>query len=251
MKQWRALKTAFPFTIPVLAGFSCLGIAYGIYMRVSGFNYLYSLAISIFVFGGSLQFVGVPLLLSAFAPVEAFMIGLMVQARHLFYGLAMLDKYDDAGLKKPYLIFAMCDETFSINYSADIPEDVDRGWFMFFVSILDQTYWVVASVIGAFLGSLITFSTKGIDFVMTAMFVTIFINQWKKDKGHVSEWIGIISSVLCLVICRTVFKTNNFLIPTMICIISLLFVFRRQIEKNYMTNEEKEPSGAAEEEEDR
>ncbi|MCQ2427707.1 MAG: AzlC family ABC transporter permease [Clostridia bacterium] len=232
MKKWRALKAAFPATIPVLAGFSCLGIAYGIYMRVSGFNFLYSFLISALVFGGSLQFVGVPLLLSSFAPVEAFFMALMVQARHLFYGLSMLGKYENTGAKKPYLIFSMCDETFSINCSAEIPEDVDRTDYMFFVSLLNQSYWIIASVIGGLLGSLITFSTEGIDFVMTAMFVTIFINQWKKDKGHIPEWIGIASSVVCLIVCRTVFDSDNFLIPTMICIISLLFIFRKPIEKN-------------------
>lgn len=138
----KALVSAFPHTIPIFAGFWFLGMAYGIYMNVSGFSFVYPMIMSIVIFGGSLEFVTVSMLLSAFAPFQAFIMAVMVQARHLFYGIAMLDKFKNMGWKKYYLIYGMCDETFSVNYSADIPEDVDRGWFYFWVTLFNQLYWV-------------------------------------------------------------------------------------------------------------
>ena len=134
----KAFKAAFPHTIPILTGFLFLGLAYGIYMNASGFSFLYPMIMSIVIFGGSLEFVAVEMLLSAFAPVQVFIMKLMIQARQLFYGISMLDKFKGMGFKKFYLIFGMCDETFSINYTAEIPRDVDRGWFMFFVTMLNK-----------------------------------------------------------------------------------------------------------------
>ncbi len=222
-----AFLCAFPKTIPILTGFGFLGLAYGIYMNVSGFGFLYPLLISITVFGGSLQFLLVSMLLAPFAPVQTLLMTLMVQARHLFYGIAMLEKYRDLGWKRYWVIFAMCDETFSINCSVDIPQGVDKGWFYFFVTLLDYSYWVCASTLGGLLGSLIAFDTSGLDFVMTAMFVVIFLEQWLKDKHHTSAWIGLIASVGCLLL----FGADSFLIPTMVCILVLLAVFRRSIEE--------------------
>ena len=136
----KAFKAAFPYTLPILAGFSFLGMAYGIYMNASGFSFVYPLCMSFLIYGGSLEFVAVEMLLSPFAPVQVLIMALLIQARHLFYGISMLDKFKGMGWKKYYLIFGMCDETFSVNYTADIPEDIDRGWFMFFVALLDQLY---------------------------------------------------------------------------------------------------------------
>ena len=149
----RALAAAFPRTLPILTGFGFLGIAYGIYMRTSGFHFLYPTLTSMIVFGGSLEFVLVSMLMSAFAPLQTFLLALMIQARHLFYGVAMLEKYTGLGWKKGYLIFGLCDETFSVNCSADIPRDVDKGWFVFFVTLLNQSYWVIACTLGGVLGS--------------------------------------------------------------------------------------------------
>ena len=150
----KAFKAAFPYTLPILAGFSFLGMAYGIYMNASGFSFVYPLCMSFLIYGGSLEFVAVEMLLSPFAPVQVLIMALLIQARHLFYGISMLDKFKGMGWKKYYLIFGMCDETFSVNYTADIPEDIDRGWFMFFVTLLDQLYWGLSATLGALLGSL-------------------------------------------------------------------------------------------------
>jgi 4-azaleucine resistance transporter AzlC len=228
----KALKAAIPHTIPILAGFWFLGLAYGIYMNVSGFSFVYPLVMSIVIFGGSLEFVAVELLLSPFAPIQALIMALLIQARHLFYGISMLDKYKDMGWKKFYLIYGMCDETFSINYTAEIPEDVDRGWFMFFVTLLDQIYWVAGATMGGLLGSLIHFNTDGISFVMTAMFVVIFMEQWMKEKRHISAYIGLGVSTVCLVF----FGTDSFMIPTMILIILFLAVLRKPLEQKEETN---------------
>lgn len=147
-KRMRALKAAFPYTIPIFAGFWFLGLAYGIYMNISGFSFVYPMIMSMVIFGGSLEFVAVTMLLAPFAPLQTFIMTLMIQARHLFYGISMLEKYKGTGWKKPWLMFGMCDETFSINYTAEIPENVDKGWFYFFTTLLDYLYWVTGATIG-------------------------------------------------------------------------------------------------------
>ena len=223
----KALKAAFPYTIPVFTGFTFLGISYGVLMSVSGFAPWIPILISLVVFGGSLQFAAVAMLLSAFAPVEVFVVALMVQARHLFYGITMIGRYKNMGWKKFLLIFGMCDETFSINCSTDAPADVDKGWFMLWVTLLDWGYWIGGTALGAVIGNFITFNTEGLDFAMTAMFVVIFIEQWLKDKKHTSALIGLASTAVCL----AVFGADNFLIPAMLCILLLLGIFRKPIEK--------------------
>ena len=222
----RALKAAFPRTIPIMTGFIFLGMAYGIYMNASGFSFIYPFFMSMLIFGGSLEFVCVEMLLSPFAPVQVLIMAVMIQARHLFYGLSMLDKFKGLGWKKYYLIFGMCDETFSVNYTSEIPEDVDRGWFYFFVTLLNQFYWVASATIGGIIGSLLKFDTSGISFVMTAMFVVIFLNQWEKEKQHASAIIGIAAPLVCL----RIFGSGSFLIPSMVCILVALLLLRRPIE---------------------
>lgn len=223
----RALKCAFPHTIPIFAGFCFLGMTYGIYMKVSGFAFWYPMLMSLVIYGGSLEFVAVSMLLAPYAPMQVFLMTLMIQARHLFYGIAMLDKFRGMGWKKPYLIFGMCDETFSINCTAEIPEDVDRGRFYFFVTLLNQIYWVLGATAGGLVGGLIRFNTEGLDFVMTAMFVVIFLEQWRKEKRHDSAAVGMAASVVCLAI----FGADNFLIPTMVCILAVLTALRKPLEQ--------------------
>ena len=223
----KALKAAFPCTIPIMTGFIFLGAAYGIYMNASGFSFVYPLFMSMLIYGGSLEFVAVEMLLSPFAPLQVFIMALLIQARHLFYGLSMLDKFRGTGWKKFYLIYGMCDETFSVNYTADIPEDVDRGWFMFFVTLLNQFYWVASATTGGIIGSLLKINTDGISFVMTAMFVVIFMDQWLKEDQHLSSLIGLGVSLICLLI----FGADSFMIPTMITIVVLLTVLRHRLER--------------------
>ena len=223
----KAFSAAFPYTIPIFAGFWFLGLTYGIYMNVSGFSFWYPCLMSLTIFAGSVEFVAVNLLLGAFHPIQALAMTLMLNARHLFYGISMLDRFRGLGLKKIYLIFGMCDETFSINYTAEIPPDVDRGWFMFFVTLLNHLYWFAGATLGGIFGSFITFNTEGLDFVMTAMFVVIFLEQWLKEERHESSILGIGLSILSLI----AFGADGFLIPAMLSILAVLTLLRRPLEK--------------------
>lgn len=226
-KYIKALKAAFPETIPILTGFLFLGFTYGVYMNVSGFSFLYPMIMSIVIFAGSVEFVTVSMLLSSFDPLKCFLMALMINARHIFYGFSLLDKFRGVGKKKLYLIYGMCDESFSVNYTAEIPEGVDRGLFMLFVTMLNQIYWVCGSTLGGILGSVIKFDTTGLDFVMTAMFIVIFLEQWLKDKDHVPALIGLAASVIC----RVLFGADSFVIPSMISIAAVLTMLRKPLEK--------------------
>lgn len=223
----KSFLAAFPCTIPIFAGFCFLGMTYGIYMNSEGFSFLYPMFMSFAIFAGSMEFVTVNMLWGAFNPLQAFLMTIMVNARHLFYGLSMLERFKGTGRKKPYLIFGMCDETFSVNCTADIPKDADKGWFMFFVTFLNQMYWVLSSTMGGIFGSFLKFNTEGLDFVMTAMFTVIFVDRWQKDSQHASEISGLTISLLCLII----FGADSFIIPSMILIVAVLSVFRKPIEK--------------------
>lgn len=224
---WRAFRAAAPQTLPVFAGYLVLGLGYGIYVQSLGLPVWLPPLMGTVVYGGSLEFVLASLLLGSFAPVSAFLMALMIQARHLFYGLTMLQRYRGCGLRSAYMIFAMSDETFSITCSAEPPEGVDRGWFMFFITLLDQFYWVASAAMGAALGAVLPFSTEGVDFVMTAMFTVIFLNQWEKDKQHGSALIGLAVPLVCL----AVFGSGSFLLPSMVGILVLLLALRRPMEK--------------------
>jgi len=221
-----ALRAAFPHTVPILTGFLFLGISCGIFMTSSGFPFWYPIISSVFVFAGSMEFVLVSLLLGVFDPLGALMMTLMINARHLFYGLSMLEKYKGTGKLKPYLIFGLCDESFSINCVTDIPDGVNKRYFMFLVTLLDQAYWVIGSTLGGLIGSLIPFDTGGIDFVMTAMFIVIFLEQWLKHKSHICELAGLVISIACLLI----FGADRFIIPSMAVILIFLTAARKYIE---------------------
>ena len=224
----KAFRAALPYTLPICVGFLFLGMSYGFLMRSQGFSFVYPMLMSLFIFAGSMEFVTANLLLMpTFQPLHAFLLTLMVNARHLFYGLSMLDKFQNLGWKKPYLIFGLCDETFSIHCAVPPPEGVDRGWFMFFVTLFNYLYWVVGASLGGMFGSLIHFNTEGLDFVMTAMFAVIFIEQWTKEKRHAGALLGLGAPLVCL----SVFGSDRFMIPAMAAILALLTLFKSQIEQ--------------------
>ena len=223
-----ALKKAFPYTIPILAGYVFLGFSYGVYSSACGLPIWEPILMSIVVFGGSLQFVSVSVFLSTFAPIQTLLLALMVQARHLFYSIAMLKKYKDTDKKmKWYLIFGLTDETFSVIDSADIPDSINKNWFYFWITFLNQIYWIIGSTLGSILGTNLPFDSTGIDFMLTALFVVICLNQFLKEKTHYSTIIGFITSIVCLLI----FGSDNFIIPTMVSILIFLTLFRNKIEK--------------------
>lgn len=224
--QKTALRAAFPHTIPILTGFLFLGMTYGVYMRSLGFPAAWPILMSMVIFAGSMEFVTGSLLLGPFAPLQALVLTLTLNARHLFYGLSMLDKYKDTGRKRPYLIFGLCDETFSVNCAAQIPPGVDRGWFYFFVTLLDQLYWVSGAALGALLGASLPFPTQGLDFVMTAMFVVIFLDQWRKERDHTASLLGLALPLLALVL----LGPDRFIIPAMAAILAVLTALRGRLE---------------------
>ncbi|NEG54574.1 AzlC family ABC transporter permease [Bifidobacterium platyrrhinorum] len=226
----KALRAAFPLTVPIALGFLFLGCSYGMLMGTKGFSFVWPMCMSAFIFAGSMEFVTVNLLLSAFNPLAAFLLALMVNARHLFYGLSMLGRFRGLGWKRPYLIFGMCDETFAINSSARIPADVDRGWFYLWVTALNQSYWVVGATLGGVIGANLPFDTDGLEFVLTALFLVIFLDQWLGEgagrRGHVSAVVGVLASVACLM----AFGPDDFMIPALIVMIVLFLVLRPRLD---------------------
>ena len=196
-------------------------------MNASGFSPIYPIVMSLTIFAGSMEFVAADLLLNAFDPLGTFLMTLMVNARHLFYGISMLDQYKGTGLKKLYLIFGMCDESFSINCTALVPPQIDKGWFYFFVTLLNHLYWVLGATMGAVFGSLIQLNLEGLDFVMTALMVVLFLEQLLKNRRYGVGIIGLASTLLC----RFLFGTDRFILPAMALTLLLLTLLRNPIEK--------------------
>ena len=222
-----AFRVAYPKTLPIFAGFVFLGIAYGFMMNSLGFSAIYPILISLIVFAGSVEFVAASLLIGAFNPLTALFLTLTINARHLFYGLSMLGKYDGVGKKKGYMVFGLCDESFAINSTIDVPKNVDKGWVMFFVTLLNHFYWVLGASLGGVFGSFINFNIEGLEFVMTALFVVIFLEQWMKEEKHTSSLVGLGASIVCLL----VFGGSHIIIPAMIAILGVLTLSRKSLEK--------------------
>ena len=211
-------RYALPRTIPVMVGYLFLGAAYGILMNVNGYGIGWTFAISVLVYAGSLQYLGVTMLAGMVHPLAALMMSLMLNARHLFYGISMLGKYGEVKKGKRYLIFGLTDETFSVVCHDTAPKNLDQDKVYLWITLLDQCYWVLGSVLGAIAGSFITFDTTGLDFALTALFVVIFVDQWKQKEGHVPAVIGVLASVACLCL----WGASSFIIPAMVLILAIL-----------------------------
>jgi len=219
----QALKTAFLDTVPVMTGYLFLGFGFGIVMHQSGYGFLWTFAMSLFIYAGSMQYMAVSLLTSGAGLLTTAMTTFVVNARHLFYGISMVDAYKGAGKKKPYLIFALTDETYSLVSQNQIPEGISRHSYCFLVSLFDHIYWVTGSVLGSLAGSLLPINYEGIEFVLTALFVTIFVEQWLSTKNHAPAIIGVAATAACLAI----FGKDVFLIPSMVIIALLLTLMRK------------------------
>ena len=221
--QMTALKAAFPATIPVLTGYGCSGLAYGLLMAANGYGPLWSTLMSAIGFGGSMQYVAITLLVTAFDPLQAFLLALMVNARHIFYGISMLDKYKGLGKVRPFLIYVLSDETFSLASTLEPPEGVERKDFYFWISLLDYGYWVAATALGGLLGRFLTFDTTGLDFALTALFVVLFLEQWKKKENRPAGVVG----VACAAVSLAVFGAERLVIPAMVLILAVLLGERK------------------------
>lgn len=221
------IKAAFPHTVPVLAGFLFLGFAFGVLMQSKGYNFIWSGFMSAIVYAGSMQFVMVGLLAEGVNLLRAFLLTLMVNARHIFYGFSMLEKFKDTGKAKPYLVLSMSDETFSLLVSAKPPAGMSKTAFYFAIASLNHLYWILGSVIGGVVGSQITFNVQGIDFAMTALFVSILVEKLREKENRLPAVIGLAGSTLCLLL----FKADNFILPAMAVLVFSLTLFRKKIEK--------------------
>lgn len=228
MKAYKnALQAAFPYTLPVMAGYLFLGLAFGILLNGKGYGWGWAVLCSMVVYAGSMQFVLASLLAMAFDPLHAFCLTLMVNARHLFYGVSMLRAFEGAGKKKPYLIFGLTDETFSLLCSAQPPAGVPAHRFQFAVTLLNQLYWVTGTLAGGIAGGFLPFSATGIDFVMTALFTVIVIDQWRAADNHLPALAGLLISFLSLLL----FGPSGFLPPAMLGICAALLLLRPLCER--------------------
>ena len=221
----KTVKAAFSKSLPVMAGYVILGIGFGILAQRAGYGFPWALAMSLFVFAGSMQYVGVGLLAGGASVLTVLLTTVMVNARHLFYSISMLRHYRDAGPYRPYLIFALTDETYSLLCDGKTPEGTDPDRFRFFVSLFNHSYWVLGSVIGSLVSGILPFSTAGIEFSMTALFIASFTEHWITEKNHIPALTGLLGTLLCLI----VFGAGRFLIPAMLLITALLTLFRNRI----------------------
>ena len=220
-----AFQAAFPATLPVMTGYLCLGMAFGVLMKTNGYGVGWSVLMSLMCFAGSMQFLTITLLTTAFDPLQAFLLSIMVNARHVFYGLSVLEQYKGLGKLRAFLIFSLTDETFSLVSTLEPPEGVERKRFYFWLSALDYAYWVTGSAVGGLLGSLLTFNTTGLDFALTALFVVLFMEQWKKKGNRPAGLVGI----GCTVVSLLVFGADNLVIPAMVLILAVLLGGRKRL----------------------
>ena len=218
----KTVTQAFYKSLPVMAGYIVLGIGFGILLRSAGYGAGWSFAMGAFIYAGSMQYVGVGLLAGGASLITTILTTIMVNARHLFYSISMIDLYRDAGKYKPYMIFALTDETYSLLCDDSVPEGCDAGLYRFLVSLFNQCYWVTGCVLGSLLGAVLPFSTAGIEFSMTALFIASFTEQWLATRDHVPALTGLISALLCLAL----FGPERFLIPAMMVITLVLTLLR-------------------------
>lgn len=223
----QAFKKAFPYTIPVLTGYLFIGIAFGVMYAEIGYSFLWAILMSVLVYAGSGQYLAVNFFVPGISFLQIVFLTFMVNVRHIFYGISLVERFNKIGKSRWYMIFALTDETYSLLCTTKVPEDVDESKFLFAISVLDHSYWVLGSAIGAIAGTLLPISSEGIEFAMTALFVVIFIEQWMEKKNRMPAMIGVITAVLCLLI----FGADSFVPPSMLAIMALLFVGKKKLNK--------------------
>ena len=224
MEKRRIFLKALYSTIPVMTGYLVLGVAFGLLLRTKGFGVLWALGMSGGIYAGSMQFVAIDLMAGNAGLLTVALTTLAVNARHLLYGISLVDEYKDAGAYKPYLIFALTDETYSLVCHGCELEGKDRHRYYFYVSLLDHIYWIAGGVLGSLAGSFLNFNTEGMDFTLSALFITVVTEQWMSESDHSSAIVGALSSVICLLI----FGAESFLIPSMLCIALALAAMHRR-----------------------
>ncbi len=223
---WEAFRMAFPYTIPVLTGYLFIGFAFGVMFQNKGYNFIWAGIMSVLVYAGSGQYLAVNFFVPGYSLLQMVFLEFMVNIRHIFYGLSMLERFQNMGKKRLYMIFSLTDETYSLLCLTHIPKGVDESKFLFFLALLDHSYWILGSILGAAAGSAVPFNAQGIDFAMTALFVVIFLEQWLTSSSHMPAYIGVGSTLACLL----VFGSGNFILPSMVCIMTLLLLHREKMQ---------------------
>ena len=232
----KVFARAFPYTIPVLSGYLFIGMAFGVMIQEKGYNFLWAMLMSLLCYAGSGQYLAVNFFVPGISLLHVIFLEFMINIRHIFYGLSLLERFTDMGKKKLYMIFSLTDETYSLFFITKVPEGVKEEQFLFAIALLDQAYWIIGSGIGAFLGAAIPFDAKGIDFAMTALFLVIMVEQFFEKKNRPSLFIGLACGLVCLLL----FGPENFILPTMIAIMLLLIPGRKILDQK---EEETENAG--------
>lgn len=223
----KAFAKAFPQTIPVLTGYLFIGMAFGVMIQEKGYNFLWAMFMSLVCYAGSGQYLAVNFFVPGMSLLQVVFMEFMVNIRHIFYGLSLLERFSQAGKKKLYMIFSLTDETYSLYFSAKVPKDVEEDKFLFAIAVLDHSYWILGSAIGALLGNVMPFDAEGIDFAMTALFLVIMVEQWMDKKNR---W-SVVAGLLCGVVCLLIFGAEQFILPTMVCIMAILLAGRHSFEE--------------------
>ena len=221
----RTVREAFLRSVPVMAGYIVLGMGFGILARNAGYGVLWAFAMSLLIYAGSMQYVGISLLTGGASVLNTILTTVMVNARHLFYSISMINRYKNAGRYKPYMIFALTDETYSLLCDGETPDPEYADLYRFLVSLFNHLYWITGCVLGSLLGAVLPFSTAGIEFSMTALFIASFTEQWLRTKDHIPALTGLLATLLCLV----VLGPENFLIPAMLLITLILTLLRGRL----------------------
>lgn len=232
----QAFKKAFPYTIPVLTGYLFIGIAFGVMYAEKGYSAWWAGLMSLLVYAGSGQYLAVNFFVPGISFLQVIFLTLMVNVRHVFYGISLLDKFNQMGKKRWYMIFGLTDETYSLLCTTKIPDGVDEEKFLFAISIMNQSYWVAGSVIGGLAGTLLPINAKGIDFAMTALFVVIFVEQWMERKNRIPAVIGVVCAFLAL----QFFGPDSFVLPSMVLIILILFLGKKKLENEREVKESRQ-----------
>ena len=226
MKEYKkAFQTAFPYTIPVLTGYLFIGIAFGVMYAEKGYSFLWAILMSVLVYAGSGQYLAVNFFVPGISFLQVIFLTFMVNVRHVFYGISLLERFHKMGKARWYMIFGLTDETYSLLCTTKVPEGVEESKFLFAISLMNQSYWVAGSAIGAIAGNILPINSEGIDFAMTALFVVIFIEQWMERKNRIPEIIGVMIAILCLL----VFGADSFVLPAMLLIIFVLLVSKKKL----------------------
>ncbi len=225
MKLKKSFSYALRHSLPIFAGFIPLGLAYGVLMHNAGYNFVWTGATCLILLAGSLQFLMISFLTSSVSLVTVAVMALLINSRHIFYGISFIEKFRNFGPWKHFLIYTLSDENYSLHCSAQIDEDMDEKWTFIFTAILIELYWAIPSMVGGLIGALIPFDMTGVDFALTALFVTILLDQMKGAPSHLPAGIAIVSSIVCLLI----FGPGNFILPSLIITVAALSVLRRYI----------------------